>query len=518
LSTSSATYQGRLTLSSDQEQFFSTYAFHYNHVERTLYADMQRSGNKAASFKNDYLVRFGITARQFNAIGRNLEGKISSVLELLPLQKQDLEAKIVKAKAVIKKIKVTEKLHQKRRRLHNLETRLVQLEQQIKGRLPKICFGSRRLFRKQFSLEDNGYRDHQEWLQEWVGKRNSQFYVLGSKDETAGCQGCTISANMDGTFNLRLRSLSKEAQYVLIENVAIKYGHDVLREAMRHPQALSYRFLRDAKGWRVFVTTDLPEIKRLSLEARDIGAVGIDINADCLALAETNRHGNLVTSRIIPLVTYGKTPDQAEALIGEAVKAVVEIAVTTGKPLVIERLDFSKKKASLETEDPKHARMITSLAYGKVIQGIKARAYRFGIEVLEVNPAYTSTIGAVNYAHRFGISTHQAAAFAISRRGLGFSEKPVKRPVVPVRNGGHVTLPVPVRKRGKHVWTQWAVIRKKLLAAHVAHARSGFSKTDPAPLRFNPLESSTWALPARSRHANRQQHCLADVMGEDIPW
>jgi hypothetical protein len=219
-----ATYQGRLVLTSDQEVFLSGYADHYNHVERTLYADMQRTGKKAASFKNEYLVRFSITARQFNAIARNLEGKIASVIGLLPLQKQDLQRRIAKAEKVIPKIKGEEKQHQKKRRLHNLETRLASVELQIAGKEPRICFGGRRLFKKQFDLEANGYQSHEEWKQDWISKRNSQFYVLGSRDETAGCQGCVISANMDGTFNLRLRSLSKKAGYILIENAAIPYG------------------------------------------------------------------------------------------------------------------------------------------------------------------------------------------------------------------------------------------------------------------------------------------------------
>jgi IS605 OrfB family transposase len=519
MSNQSSTYQACLRLYSEQEEFLSGYAEHYNYVERMLYTDMQKTGAKAATFKNEYLIKFGITARQFNAIGRNLEGKIDSVLALLPLHKQELQSKITKAKKVIPKIKKKDKLHQKKRRLNILETRMIAIDHQILVQEPRICFGSRALFQKQYNLEENGYSNHQEWKSDWTAKRNSQFYVLGSKDETAGCQGCVISANLDGTFNLKLRSLSKTAHHILLENISFKYGHDVIREAMRNPQALSFRFLRNDKGWRVMITTNLPDIKIVSTKAS--GSIGIDINADCLAVSETDRFGNMISSQVVPLVTYGKDQDQAKAIIGDAVKAVVAIAAKALKPIIIEKLDFSKKKAALENEDPKYARMLSSFSCNKVVQGIKSRAYRSGIEVLEVNPAYTSTIGAVNYAARYGISTHQAAAFAIARRGLGFSEEPVKRTVIQVRNGGHVTFPVPVRKPGKHVWTQWAAIRKELSAAHVAHARSGDYQKSPAPLNricFSGTLCPTWALSVRSRHANRQQHCSADVMEDAIPW
>ena len=542
MSNQSATYQSRLPLTLDQEMFLSGYAGHYNFVERKLYADMQKTGKAAASFKNDYLNKYKLTSRQFNAIDRNLEGKIASVLELLPLHKQELQGRVGKAKKVLKKltakIKVAKKAgtdcskselakHQKNRRLANLESRLDAIDQQIANKESRICFGSRSLFREQFHLKENGYADHNGWKAVWTEKRNSQFFVLGSRNETGGCLGCSITANMDGSFNLRLRSLSKEAEYTKIENVQFKYGADVVRQVIRNGQALSYRFLRDSKGWRVMVTTAMPETKQLSIKAS--GSIGIDINADCLAVSEVDRFGNLVRSQIIPLDTYGKRTDQAKAIIGDAVKIVVSLARKVAKPITIEKLNFSKKKAELEAVEPKQARMLSSFACNKIIRNIKTRAYASGSEVLEVNPAYTSTIGAVNYTVRYGISTHQAAALAIARRGLGLSEKPVKRPVVRVRNGGHVALLVPVRNPMRHVWTHWSAIRTKLSAVHVAHTRSGDSKQPPAPLpqsRSAVALSPTWVLPVRSRYANhrqqcpvnRQQHCSADVVGDTIPW
>jgi hypothetical protein len=72
---------------------------------------------------------------------------------------------------------------------------------------------------------------------------------------------------------------------------------------------------------------------------------------------------------------------------------------------------------------------------------LKAAALRRGIEVLEVNPAYTSTIGATNYARRFGASIHAGAACAIARRSMRLSERPaVRTGLVPARNGAHVTV------------------------------------------------------------------------------
>ncbi len=51
-----------------------------------------------------------------------------------------------------------------------------------------------------------------------------------------------------------------------------------------------------------------------------------------------------------------------EALIGDAVAQVVALARAAGKPLVIENLDFSKKKDQLEGEYPGRSRMLSSFA------------------------------------------------------------------------------------------------------------------------------------------------------------
>ena len=50
----------------------------------------------------------------------------------------------------------------------------------------------------------------------------------------------------------------------------------------------------------------------------------MDLNADRLAVVETDASGNYVNAFSVPLGTYGKSQRQAEAIIGDAVAAVVE--------------------------------------------------------------------------------------------------------------------------------------------------------------------------------------------------
>ena len=108
-----------------------------------------------------------------------------------------------------------------------------------------------------------------------------------------------------------------------------------------------------------------------------------------------------------------------------------------------------------------------------IIRGIKSRSSKQGVQVISVNPAYTSLIGRVKFSARYGLSIHQAAALCIGRRFLGGSESlPRNLGKIPDGKDGHVALPVPVRIRGEHVWTLWRKISKKLQAALAAHFRT----------------------------------------------
>ena len=252
-------------------------------------------------------------------------------------------------------------------------------------------------------------------------------------------------------------------KYLTMEGVRFAYGHDQVLAALASNaeyaayrrehgervaratalgQAISYRFKRDAKGWRVFATTELPEVEITTDRRR--GAIGVDLNADHLAVADTDASGNYVNRRRrVPLVTYGKSQRQAEALIGDAVASVVQYAREVGKPIVIEKLDFRQKKSTLEGESRRYSRMLSSFAYGKIKAYFISRGYRQGVEVHQINPAYSSVVGRVKFMERYGLTVHQAAGLVLARRLLGCSERIPRRWVCPVGNGVQVAFTVP---------------------------------------------------------------------------
>ena len=370
----------------------------------------------------------------------------------------------------------------------------------------RLCFGSKKLWRKQYDLKANGYASREAWLEEWQDARSNEFFVLGSRDETAGCQLCVATVADDGTVTLRLRMPDRLAElhgkYLVIEGVRFAYGHEQVLAALASNteyvayrrehgekaacatelgQAVSYRFKRDGKGWRVFVSTQMMDVPVVTDRKR--GAIGVDLNADHLAVAETDASGNYLNAWRVPLVTYGKNTNQAEALIGDAVAGVVRYAREAGKPIVIEKLDFRQKKAALEGQSRRYSRMLSSFSYGKIKAYFVSRGYRQGVEIHQVNPAYSSVIGRVKFMERYGLSVHQAAALVLARRLLGCSERIPRRRVCPVGNGVQVAFTVPARKRVKHVWTYWGAISGQLRPALAAQHRLGRRRRRPNPVQ-----------------------------------
>ena len=487
----------------------SAYAALYGKVQRKLFAATAAGGSAVLQKKSEYIDEYGIPARLFNAARITLDGKVSAVRQSQLLQLDSLRRRVSRAERQVAEAEEQDRwqqVHEKRRRLANLKFRRSGLEADLAAGRVRLCFGSKKLWRKQYDLEANGYASREAWLEEWREVRSNEFFVLGSRDETAGCQLCVASVNDDGTLTLRLRMPDGLAElhgkYLVVPNVRFASGHDVVLAALgsnteygvyrrQHGeqaaratplgQAISYRFKRDAKGWRVFATTELPEVEVTTDRRR--GAIGVDLNADHLAVLETDASGNYVNAWRVPLVTYGKGHHQAEALIGDAVASVVGYARGAGKPLVIERLDFRQKKAVLEGESRRYSRMLSSFSYGKIKAYFLSRGYREGVEIIEVNPAYSSVVGRVKFMERYGLTVHQAAALVLARRLLGCSERIPRRWVCPVGNGVQVAFTVPVRKRVKHVWTYWGAVSGQLRPALAAQHRLGKRRRRPNPVQ-----------------------------------
>ena len=447
----------------------------YGLIKRTLFKDSIRSGKKPVTFKNEYLQRFGITARQFNAVRYDLDGNIASAREVLTNRIDALERRIKSGSRWLKKAqdsisdihrdaflcgpdkaetirKLRFSIHHKKRNLAALIAKLAALKaDQAAGRV-RICFGSNKLFRKQFNLFKNGYPCHGAWQADWRMARRSNVFSLGSKDETRGNQSCTLFPDRSLRIRVPNHLVQAYGKYLIIPGITYAYGQEYIDQALKNGTALTHRFVREDHTWYLHTTVDILPAGLVSMKPAEIGCIGVDVNEQKIAVSETDRSGNPVWSRTYPAPVKDKSTDQTLAIYGDIVADIVDRARVTAKPLGCENLDFEKKKAALAEQGVRYSRMLSSFAYSTFLVMLHRRAMRHGVAVYAVNPAYTSVVGMINFMPRYGLTAHESAAVAIARRVQKYRESPAL-------SGNASSLPA--RKRGEHVWKHLSGIKKK---------------------------------------------------------
>jgi IS605 OrfB family transposase len=531
-----ATYETRLTDTS-LYPLYEDVASLMAGLEHRLYVEVYIQKRTLAEVKREALVTFGVTGRQFNGVSRILSGKVDAALESMKLHRSSLEERISSAESWIKKkerdvnslakkihaeerrIRPTSKrqkpvdgkdlshlvkerkqfssqIHNKRRHLANLKAKLDGVTADIEAGNPRLCFGSRKLFSKQFNLMENGYRTQEDWLADWRSKRTRQFICLGSHDETSGNQSCTVTPT--GKLRLRVPNAleSKYGRYVEMETPEFSYGKEAVEVAWKADQPVTYRFIRRNNGWWYLQAT-VNTVSAPIITIPDTGAIGVDLNANHIAVGEIDRFGNPISAKALPTSIYKRSHAQIEACLGDVVTEIVDVAKLSYKPVVAERLDFTKKKARLrEAGGNAYARMLSGFAYAKFMELLKSRCAKEGVELILVNPAYTSLIGLVKFAGGYGITSHQAAAITIGRRGMGTRIKickcedretcnhtPVPKGLTErLRTKARNVPKLPARNRSRHVWSDWNRYSKRLkedfsLGRRPSEGESGGVKT-----------------------------------------
>jgi len=478
-------------------------------VERLYFKERYIKHADRNGLKRLFLKEYGITGRQLNGIIFNLSGNVEANRQALL---RNLETKKRKLDKVGKRIKSALKsdrkdwfkIHQYKRQVAYLKHKIADIEKRIKAEAPSICFGSRKLFRQQFSLKDSGYSCHAEWLADWQTTRSSRFYCLGSKDESFGNQTCQL---LPKGLQLRLpNALSGQFGTHITVPVVFPHGQEILSNALLSGQSISYLFVRKEKGWYVHATTERVEVPVVT--NRKNGALGIDLNTDHIAVSRIDASGNPTEAWNIPMLLFDKSKNQIEALLGDAVASVVQYAKDNLIPIVIEDIDLDKKKGGRSS---KTNRKVSMMAYSAFRQLIGSTAFRAGVEVIGINPAYTSVIGLAKFGSGYKLTPHEAAAVAIARRGLGFGERLTTRRL-------RYTFCLPVRNRRKHVWSDWRVVSRML--ERVRKSRSG-SRQASDSARGIPLSIAAGPSPAMdgspgsrgNPSGGSQQHCSAGVCG-----
>lgn len=436
----------------------------YSAVEKDMHVALMR-GESLASIEKSLQSEYKVDSTTTRNVYHNLKGKHQGIKELRKTQAKDLKSTIRSIQSAIqkrlKKKTITQKdrfiIHQKKRRLAIKQHKLKALQ----NKNISLCFGTKRLFKAQFNLDTNGYCSHEEWLIDWRARRQSSFMMVGAKTYQGGNQLCRLTTDGQLTITVPPCLLKEFGSHVTSDEVKFNYGQVFVNIALTPTQhkrgkeyrngtekAVTHRFVKKNQKWYLHITVELPDIPWVS--HRKNGAIGIDLNVNNIAWVYCDSEGNLTKHGQINIDLDGKSSGRATHILSEAIGQIIDIAVEYQCLIVIEKLDFANKKNRLRESGKRYAKMLSQFAYSKFSELVHSKARLQAIQVIDVNPAYSSLIGMVKYMSLYGLNSGTSAALVLARRGLRFSER------LP-RFCNALFAPVDVNK---HVWSYWARISK----------------------------------------------------------
>ena len=300
---------------------------------------------------------------------------------------------------------------------------ILESSRQLDNNPKKVIFGGRDLFKKLQKRHING-KEYQKLKTKWQEKRKGNLYSRGDKSKK-GNLNTRIEIKENGTF-LRINVGERKYVYARIEAgyKKNKSREELLQEITESniPYSVELK-LKNGSIYAYFaIEEEYPEIKI----TKEKGVIGIDINAHPgnISWVEVDEKGNLISYGSIPmpeLATGNK--DKKEYFRWQYAHEIVKIAKEKRKAIVIEELDIKEKGKRGDFSGRKSRRIRQSFSYKSLLSKIKTLAKREEIEVIEINPSYTSIIGMLKYAPQYMITKDIAAAYVIARRGLGLQEK-----------------------------------------------------------------------------------------------
>jgi len=239
--------------------------------------------------------------------------------------------------------------------------------------------------------------------QKWQDKRNNRLYSRGDKSKQ-GNPNIKIQGNKILINDPSQRGKWLEGSVFVPEKFQI------------NQECYDVRIIFRNNRFEVKIGYEIPD----SLPQPQVaGAIGIDINPDGVALVEVDSNGNLLSHRYIEKqrIQFAQE-NKRNSDIYELAKEVVAHAAACNKPIIIENLKFARKNRG-----KKFNRIASNFPYRKMIESILRRAEKQGIEVRQVNPAFTSILGLLKFKEMYSLNRHTAAALCVARRGMGIKER-----------------------------------------------------------------------------------------------
>ena len=362
--------------------------------------------------------------QEFNLTNRFAKAVIITAKNLLKLSKayfgyldstydtkiKKVTAKIIKIKAIINNPKT------KKTKIANLKTKLFWFEMkknkliQLRNNGPKkvVTFGTTKFLNSD--------------INKFINKRDNQLVYIGDKNETKGNQQFQLFYNRKYnkfTYKVRVENeYIKDTKYIkgsfiIKDNIAKREILKTLNNPKSNP--LSFRIIKknDILHLQIMYRVE-PQQKTKSSH----GVLGVDFNKGFITISEINQHGKLLNLDRIDYIHKGKAGVTKNSM-HHLVKNLVDIALKSGKDIVIEDLKSLNKNKKEKSERKHYNRMINTLKFSKFRKFLEIRCDKLGVGLSLVNPYNTSKIALNKYCYNMKLTIHSGASYVITRRFYG---------------------------------------------------------------------------------------------------
>ena len=318
-----------------------------------------------------------------------------------------IDAKIIKTKAILNNQKTLKERKKKlKTKLFWLEikkNRLIQLKNN--GPKPMLTFGTKKLLK----------RNKLEFLE----KRDNQIVYIGDKNDSKGNQQFQLFYNKkynNFTYKIRLENkYIKNSKYIygsfIIKDNNVKR---VILKTLNNPKSNSLTFRIIRKNNLLHLQIMYRTGSRFKTRS-SYGVLGVDFNKGFITISEINEKGKLLNLDRINYIHKGRAGVTKNSM-HHLVKDLVDIAIKSGKDIVIEDLKSLDKKKQEKTERKHYNRMINTLKFGKFRQFLETRCDKLGVGLSLINPYNTSKIAASKYCNNMKLNIHSGASYVIARR------------------------------------------------------------------------------------------------------
>ena len=320
---------------------------------------------------------------------------------------KNVNTKILKTKAILNNPKT------KKYRIKNLKTKLFWLQMkknkliqlQSNGPKPFLTFGTKKLLKSNKDL--------------FLKKRDNQIIYLGDKYDVRGNQQFQISYNKQYnkfTYKVRIENnYTQDSKYIhgefiIKDNIAKREILKTLKSPKSNP--LSFRII---KRKNLLYLQIMYRITSKVKTRNSNGIIGVDFNKGFITISEIDEKGNLLSLNRINYIHTGKSGVTKNSM-HHLVKDLVDLAIKTGKDIVIEDLKSLNKNKKEKTERKHYNRMINTLKFGKFRKFLQTRCDKLGVGLLLVNPYNTSKIANNKYCYDMKLNIHSGASYVIARR------------------------------------------------------------------------------------------------------